>query len=640
MLVLALAVAPCRSADSPALSIYGSLPVIERVALSPSGSRTAIVGEFNDKRQILIVEGQSKPLLTVTVGDVKVRGIYWAGEDTVLLYTSVTSSLSPMDFTTDKAELSAMLVLPLKGREAWSVFGGDRKITGGVRGFYGVRRKDGKYYGYFGGMVVGGTAATAEYLKSTNPVLFEVDLETRKVRKIAPNIEGNAYRDWVIGVDGEIAATLDYRSGTGDWVIRNSDGKHMAEGTSPTGGISLVGMGTAPDTIVYALEDDSGNDHWIELPTSGGEGKPLLEGIGIREAVFDEQTQQLAGYTKQGDVPAYSFLDPYRQKVIDATLKAFPGKSVHLRDWNEEFNKLIAMTEGDGDPQTWWMVDIKTGKANDLGVSYRLRAADVGPVRMIHYKAADGLDIPAVLTLPPGVPEKNLPVVVMPHGGPGARDYPGFDWWAQAFASRGYAVLQPNFRGSTGYGMPFLSAGYGEWGRKMQSDLSDGLSFLVEQGIAAPGRACIVGASYGGYAAQAGVTLQKGIYRCAVSVAGISDLAKMVNSDVRASDSDATLIRNLKQEIGSGRDLRAVSPIRYVDSADAPILLIHGKDDTVVDFDQSVAMAKALEKAGKPVEFVTLEGEDHWLSRSETRNAMLQAAVAFVEKHNPVGPAQ
>jgi dipeptidyl aminopeptidase/acylaminoacyl peptidase len=131
----------------------------------------------------------------------------------------------------------------------------------------------------------------------------------------------------------------------------------------------------------------------------------------------------------------------------------------------------------------------------------------------------------------------------MPHGGPEARDYPVFDWWAQAFASRGYVVLQPNFRGSTGYGAAFLRAGYGEWGRKMQSDISDGLAFLVDAGIADPGRACIVGASYGGYAALAGVTLQKGLYRCAVSVAGISDLQKMVATDVYESGGDATMAR-------------------------------------------------------------------------------------------------
>ena len=155
-----------------------------------------------------------------------------------------------------------------------------------------------------------------------------------------------------------------------------------------------------------------------------------------------------------------------------------------------------------------------------------------------------------------------------------------------------------------------------------------------------PKRACIMGASYGGYAALAGVTLQQGLYRCAVSVAGIGDVAKMVQTDLTASGDNAMMRRSLKDEVGSGHDLNQVSPIRFAAKADAPILLMHGKDDTVVLYDQSASMAAALARAGKPVEFVTLPQTDHWLTRGVTRLAMLNAAVAFVEKHNPPDAAR
>jgi dipeptidyl aminopeptidase/acylaminoacyl peptidase len=200
-------------------------------------------------------------------------------------------------------------------------------------------------------------------------------------------------------------------------------------------------------------------------------------------------------------------------------------------------------------------------------------------------------------------------------------------------------VLQPNFRGSTGYGPAFRRAGYGQWGRKMQSDVSDGLTALAAQGIVDPKRACIMGASYGGYAALAGVTLQKGLYRCAVAVAGVSDVAKMASTDIQESGYDDTLKRALKEELGERKDLRPISPVNFAAQADAPILLIHGKDDTVVPYGQSTAMAGALREAGKPVEMVTLPGEDHWLSRSETRLAMLEAAVRFITANNPPDPA-
>ncbi len=293
------------------------------------------------------------------------------------------------------------------------------------------------------------------------------------------------------------------------------------------------------------------------------------------------------------------------------------------------------MTEGVGDPQTWWRVDIRTGAAGELGVSYPMDAGSVGPMQMVRYKAGDGLEVEGVLTLPPGREAKNLPVIVLPHGGPSARDYPGFDWWAQALASRGYAVLQPNFRGSDGYGVAFRRAGNREWGRKMQSDVSDGLAYLARQGIVDAKRACIVGASYGGYAALAGVTLQQGLYRCAVAVAGVSDVAQMVATDLRESAYDKTIKASLAEEVGAKTDLKTISPVTFASKADAPIMLIHGKDDLVVPFEQSRAMDAALRGAGKPVEMVVLPGEDHWLSRGATRLAMLEALVRFVIAHNP-----
>lgn len=635
-----LVVAPALTAEAPRLSVYGALPGFERAVLSPSGERLAIIGEVNDVRRLLVIDAASKPLLSVTVGDAKIRGLYWAGEETLLLYKSDTRALSRFDFTTDKAELFSMLVLPLDGKDGWSVFAGNTAITGGVTGFHGIRRKESGYVGYFGGITYE-RSPSGRYLDNTNPDLYEVDLQTRKAQRVAPAIErDDGFRDWIIGPDGTVSATLDFHSIEGDWVIRNRDGRRIASGISATGDIGLIGSGTAPGTLIYSVEGDDGRDRWIELPFDGGEGKDLFPDVAISRTIFDERTGQLTGYEEEGDQPTYKLLLPQWQNRINATLKAFPGKIVYLRDWNEQFTTLVVMTEGSGDPGTWWRVDLKTGKAVDIGMSYTLRPDQVGEVSMVRYKAGDGLEIVAVLTLPPGSPGKNLPLVVMPHGGPAARDYPRFDWWAQALASRGYAVLQPNFRGSTGYGTEFEWAGHGEWGRRMQSDLSDGVAFLAQEGIADPGRVCIVGASYGGYAALAGVTLQKGIYRCAASVAGIGDVVKMVASDIEQSAADATLIRVLKQEVGSGRDLRAVSPVRFAEAADAPILLVHGKDDTVVEYSQSADMARALRRAGKPVELLTLDGEDHWLSKSETRTAMLEAVVRFVEEHNPARPAQ
>ncbi|MEJ0066531.1 MAG: prolyl oligopeptidase family serine peptidase [Caulobacteraceae bacterium] len=204
-----------------------------------------------------------------------------------------------------------------------------------------------------------------------------------------------------------------------------------------------------------------------------------------------------------------------------------------------------------------------------------------------------------------------MPLVVFPHGGPAARDEPGFDWWAQAMASRGYAVLQVNYRGSDGFGWKFMSAGFGEWGGKMQTDLSDGVRYLAAQGTIDPARVCIVGASYGGYAALAGATIDTGVYRCAVDVSGPSDLAKLISWDSQREGRQGVGVERYWDRYmgakGQGDPhLAAISPADHADKVSTPILIIHGKDDTVVPFEQSQMMADALTKAGKPYDFVVL----------------------------------
>ena len=196
-------------------------------------------------------------------------------------------------------------------------------------------------------------------------------------------------------------------------------------------------------------------------------------------------------------------------------------------------------------------------------------------------------------------------------------------------------MWQPNFRGSTNRDTAFARAGYGEWGRKMQTDISDGLEALAAKGVIDMDRACIVGASYGGYAALAGVTVQQDIYRCAVAVAPVSDIQAMYSEDVRTSGGARVTKSALLDQLGPRDRWDAVSPRLLADRADAPIMLIHGRDDTVVPYSHSSQMADKLKDAGKPYELVELEGEDHWLSLSATRLKMLESAVNFVEKHNP-----
>lgn len=618
-------------AAAPPLEAYGKLPSLQIVTLSPSGKRLAMVMSVGNDRQLVVIDIGGKTVGQWIIGDVKLREIDWAGDDYVVIHISQTVNLGYLYGY--EHELARIVVADLKLNTLQSLLDNDDRIFGSHAGHYGYRFIDGRWYIYLRTMAMEGGHIGALRLS-------RIDLAKREVERVAWNVDH--YSDWLIDKNGEVLANALYKDRQGDWRLyagRNRE-RELAAGPDPIGRNALLGQGRTPGTVFYQLFDEQGRGHYLEAALDGSRApEELLTDVNAVDFRFDPVTGALAGYIAQGDERELTLFAPKLQARLKATRKAFPGRYVHFYSASDDFNRLVVKTDGNRDTGNWWLIDIPSGQADLIGSTYENVPDDeVGDVRMIDYTAADGLKLRAVLTLPAHREPRALPVVVLPHGGPATRDYPEFDWWAQAYASRGYAVFQPNFRGSTGYGLGLRLAGNGEWGRKMQTDISDGLAELVKQGIVDGQRACIVGASYGGYAALAGVTVQQGLYRCAVSVAGVSDLREMLLSE---SGSEAAL-RYWKQFMGarSSTDSRLdpLSPAKLGDKADAPVLLIHGRDDTVVPIDQSKRMRRALERAKKPVEFVELKGEDHWLSREETRVAMLRSAVSFVEKYNPPSP--
>lgn len=641
--ILALAAAAAslcgqaRAEGPPPLKAYGELPGFETAALSPSGERYAVVGTLGEQRKIAVVStADDKPLMIGDVGDSKIWGLEWGGEDKVVVHGSGTYALGPV-FNVPKFEIGHAIVLSLAGHDAKPLLA-KGPAGNGIWGTYGVVEDGGHWYGYFGGITLARSGLNDElYFDHGQPDLYRIDLDTGVPSLAAQaNKADGMERDWVVAPEG-VVATLDRNNRTGEWVLRaGKSGAQLAAGKDPLGDVDLLGRGRTPGAVLYSVPGPHQEPHWMEQPLAGGPAVEILADESVGDLIFDRRTKLLIGYVSEGDRPIPVFFDPALQAKVNAALKPFSAVNATLESWDDDFGRMIVHTSGVGDSGSWWLVDLGSGKARQIGYSYPMvRPQWVGPMKMVAYKAADGTAMEGVLTLPPNVPAKNLPLIVLPHGGPAARDYADFDWWAQMFASGGYAVFQPNFRGSTGYGDAFLHAGDGEWGGKMQTDISDGVAELARQSVVDPKRACIVGASYGGYAALAGVTLQHGLYRCAVAVAPVTDLPSFTDYVRDKSAQSVVARRSWLEEIGPDRDQKAISPARLADKADAPILLIHGKDDTVVPYDQSTRMKGALEGAGKPVEMVTLKGGDHWLSRGETRLQMLQAIDAFVQKYNP-----
>lgn len=638
-LFLCASPASAQLVEAVPLAEYGKLPDVERSAISPSGDRVALLTTIQGKRVIYAIENQEKAIAAIEVGDMKVRSIRWVGDDRIMLTSSQTEDLG-MDFTTDKAEFFVAQILPVAGdEEGGVVFGDSARHPDAIIGNYGVREVDGTHYGFFGGIeLTRGRAGSRSKLtiEHTRPHLFRVDLETMKIRKVAQAAPPSRGNDWLIDASGEVAFTLEVDYGSGAWFLRNARGSTILDGKQVRASISLVGLTYDGSEAILAERSNTGNN-WFTIGQNGGEPKEFLEDVDFQDLFFDPATGHLMGYTVGTDEDErHIFADKALQQKAERVREAFADFEASISGWTSDLSDVIVRTSGNGDSGTIYAVDLATNRANAIAYQRVAIGPDkVGPISTFEYTASDGLEMDGILTLPPGREPVNLPMVMLPHGGPGAADYPVFDWWAQAFASRGYAVFQPNFRGSTNRTVAFRRAGYGEWGRKMQTDKSDGLAALAKAGIVDPDRACIVGASYGGYAALAGVTVQQGLYKCAVAVAPVSDIRNMFNEDVRASGRARTTKIALREQLGDSSLWDEVSPLRLARRADAPIMLIHGVDDTVVPYSHAAKMADKLKDAGKPYELVTLEGEDHWLSLSTTRQQMLGNAVRWVEQHNP-----
>ena len=638
-LFLLAALAPVHWAQAqsepPPLSAYGELPGVEDVALSPSGRRIAMLATVKAVRLLIVMNDEQEIENSIKVGALKIRGFDFIDEDRILLHTSTTEDLG-FGFAQDKYEFYQAMILSIKGDGIDLVFGNERKLANATFGYHGIRIVEGTPTAFFGAI---------EYTKSGNgryvfdhgrPALYSVNLIENDSKRTDYSPSAGMDRDWLIDEKGEVLAKLDLQKDSGRWTIRSRDGE-IARGQNRDRGAYLIAMGQTGDTIIYqAFDEVEQATKWYEVPVDGStDPVEVFADIDIARIFTEPRTGRLIGYMKDGDEREPVFFDETFTKKVRMIRKAFSQFNNRLADWTEDFGHAIVLTDGNGDSGTYYKVDVTALRAEPFGFERPAIYPElVGPVSTFEYTASDGLEMDGILTVPPAVEAKDLPLVMLPHGGPHSHDKEGFDWWAQAFASRGYAVFQPNFRGSTNRDEAFIQAGYGQWGGKMQSDISDGLVALAEQGIVDPARACIVGASYGGYAALAGVTLQQGLYRCAVSVAGVADVSLMSRIE-RRENSSKVRERSFERQLGPKSNFKTISPRYHAEKADAPILLIHGVDDTVVHFQQSEKMADALRDAGKPYEFLKLDGEDHWLSLAKTRKAMLEATVAFVEKHNP-----
>ena len=640
-MVWLLGLAALADVPHPPLEAYGELPFVRHMAMSPDGEMVAFVIRKDGSDVIATFDIATSAIqLRMSVDNIATRDVWFADSDHLIL--GVSDTKNPPGYKGGNFEYSVSYSLNLDTNESQQLLRATRDIypaQAGLGRIVGVDDESGQALMPAYILRPSSRSGIAEYN------LLKVDLDSGFGRGFK---SGSPYTiDWLVDPKGLILARVEYNNSTNMYRIYSD----LADSRAPIYEVqasrppfSLMGVKPDRSALIFAddAEDNDGFDALFELGMDGEITGPILarEGADIGH-VFTDKNRVVEGVRYAGPKPSYQFYDPALNKDVQDLVDRFEGGAVEIVDQSADWNRILfSLFDGSG-VSKYVVLDRKTGDLIGLMDDREdIPPEAVGSVMAISYPARDGLTIPAILTLPAGVGTDglaNLPMVVMPHGGPSSYDAVEFHWMAQYFANRGYLVLQPNFRGSEGYGRDFLHAGYGEWGQKMQDDVSDGVAGLVAEGLADPERICIVGGSYGGYSALAGGAYSPDLYKCVVAVAPVSDLPRMIRGVSKDRGRRHWVVDYWTDLIGDPRspkvDLDAISPVNSAATFKAPVLLIHGKDDTVVPISQSQVMERALKAEGKPVNFIELRGEDHWLSDGDTRIETLRAMSDFVDAH-------
>ena len=433
----------------------------------------------------------------------------------------------------------------------------------------------------------------------------------------------------VAGATGYTSGKVNYfyrTKASRDWKPFSNYNVNTFEGLRP------VAVDPALDVAYAFRKDAAGRDILVSVALDGSKRETVVFAhpqVDVDSTLRIGRAQRVVGATFATEYRRAVFFDPALDALGRSLSKALPGLPlVSFVDSSEDESKLLLRAGSDTDPGRYYVFDKKTKRLNEIMLSRpELENVQLAAMKPVTYKASDGTDVPAYLTLPVGSSGKGLPAIVMPHGGPSARDEWGFDWLAQFFASRGYAVLQPNYRGSSGYGDSWYQKnGFQSW-RSAIGDVNDAGRWLVSQGIADPGKLAIFGWSYGGYAALQANVLDPSLFKAAVAVAPVTDLATMIQDSVYWSNH--RIVRNF---IGTGPHLREGSPAQNAGKITAPVLLFHGDRDMNVGVRQSRIMADRLKDAGRPAELVVYPNLDHSLDDSNARIEMLRKTDAFLRQ--------
>ncbi|TQV89361.1 alpha/beta hydrolase family protein [Aliikangiella coralliicola] len=471
------------------------------------------------------------------------------------------------------------------------------------------------------------------------PTVYRLNVYSGKKRKVIslakPGAEGitdnNGEVRFSISVDDDNHQVVSYREpGSDSW--KNFSLKNF-EGTNAT----PVSFSEDNKSVYFSANVKGGTRglYLFHLETKQFEKLFHSEAADVSQYVMDFAGRRVVAVGTDLDVPEYHYIDKKdkKSKLHKMLKKAFAGNDIVITSATDDGSALIVLAYADNSPGDYFLFDTKSmGADHVLGTRDWIDPALMATTEPMKFEMRDGLVIQGFLTKPQVAKKQKLPLVVLPHGGPHSRDFWGFDWEVQLLANRGYAVLQLNFRGSTGYGQKFEEMGHKNWGTSMQDDITDATLALIKQGIVDLEKICIFGHSYGGYAAVMGTVKEPDLFQCAVGSVGVYDLPMMyTEGDIPGNKSG---LAYLNKTLGSDMDeLKRRSPVYNVGKIKADLLLIHGLQDKRVPIEQAASLKNALDKIGKKYEWLELRNEGHGYYDVKNRVRIFKKILAFLDKN-------
>ena len=617
--LMLLAMVPARAAEPIALETLFRAPELDTVRVAPDGAHLAAIVPLNGRRNLAVVDLDKMQVQVITRYDAA----------DVVSYRWIDGHRLMLDVG-DAADAAGLV--HYTGFGALDLDGKDERRLKFPSSSVIHRFADGQvlHIGRHG----------------SSSAVFKTDTRTGAETLVTFENPGGVVR-WVADFDGNVRAAVSYdpkRQSTALHWRATPDGpwKELARFPGEQGqGITPIAFDEDNRKLIVA--SNVGSDR-TAIYRYDPEAAQVLDKLYDRSDVdlgsvhVDAKSRKLLGIYSGENASGITWLDPHWRDLQAAVDKALPGLRNRLIWGDDNPDRVVVASYSDLQPAIYWLLDVKAGSLRELQKSRGwIDPTRMTPVKQVRYAARDGLEIPAYLAVPPRETTGRPPLVVIIHGGPHTSGHTlGFDAETQFLVSRGYAVLLPNFRGTTGYGRKFLEAGYRQWGRAMQDDITDGVRWTIERGLVDPQRVCLYGGSYGGYAALMGLVREPSMFRCAVASFAVTDPALLFepgwNRSVVRDDVDAYLRRT----VGDPADERAfdaISPIKQAKAIKAPVLLMFGADDPRVAIVHGTRMRDALQADGTPVEWVMYAGEGHGLHKDADRFDYYRHIEAFLERN-------